>query len=107
MQISQKTYSLKAVREALYWTKSEVTPEFEEKNGFWLINFDINDEKERVQAEKSFLKKLNDFELRNMISEETKNIKQLVFSKMIYPHLIKVSTKDSNEDPIELLNSKK
>ena len=45
---------------------------------------------------------LNDFSLRDIIHEETKEIKNLVTAKAFYPDLIKFKPIGDFEDPVEI-----
>lgn len=107
MKVPKETYSLKAVREALYWGAKNMTAIINEDSESWLIEFKCELEGEATRSEElEFLKRLNDFQLRHQINEETKNIRQLIYSKMLFPQHISIQTNDKNDDPLEQLEDK-
>ena len=107
MVLSKQTYSLKAVREALYWGEKNSTAIINEDPNSWIIDFKLESNEENIDSiEFNFLKRVNDFQLRHQINEETKNLRQLIYAKMLFPQHISVQTNDKNDDPLEQLEGK-
>lgn len=96
IKLPKKTYSLKSIRDTIYWLSKDYAIILDEEDHAHLIIC----ENESESFRKTFLTKLNDFELRNEINEQTKEIKALVTAKAFYPDLVNFKDIGEFEDPV-------
>ena len=98
IDVPKTSYSLKSVKDTIYWLSSEYTILLDSNDTHFIINCENYSE----EFKKKFLIHLNDFSLRDIIHEETKEIKNLVTAKAFYPDLIKFKPIGEFEDPVEI-----
>jgi len=98
IQLSEEFYSKKSIKDAIYWASNEASIRVEKDGDSFLLLSD-NDEKD---FEKSFLEKLNDFNLREEISSRTGELKSLIIAKAFYPDMINIEPVGSFVDPVQM-----
>ena len=97
--LDNSIYSIDAIRNAVYWFSKDYEILVRKNDDSYIVSSDNFDENSR----KEFIKSLNDFALRDQISKETKDIKNLVISKAFYPDLVKFKDIGEFDDPINIL----
>ena len=98
LEIPKSTYSIKSVKDTIYWFSNDFEILLEDSESHYIINCNNpNDE-----FSKLFLQSLNDFSLRDIIYEETKEIKNLVAGKAFYPDLITFTPIGEFDDPVNM-----
>ena len=98
LQISKSLYSLKSVKDCIYWHSRDFVIELKDSHEFYLVEC----EKWNDENKNDFIKSLNDFSLRDMIASETQVIKQLVATKAFYPDFIKFQPTGKFDDPVKM-----
>ena len=98
IEIPKSGYSLKSVRDTIYWFSSDFCITLNNLNDNYHVNVETDDDSFR----KIFINKLNDFSLRDMIKNETKEIRNLVKAKAFYPELINFKPLGEFDDPVNI-----
>lgn len=96
IRLPKKTYSIKSIKDTIYWMSKDYPIILDEEDQAYLIICD----NEFESFKKDFLMKLNDFELRNEIEVQTREIKSLVTAKAFYPDLVNFKDIGEFEDPV-------
>jgi His-Xaa-Ser system protein HxsD len=96
IKLPKKTYSLKSIRDTIYWLSKDYSILLDEEEH----HFQIHCDNEPEYFRQNFLMKLNDFELRNEINIQTAEIKSLVTAKAFYPDLVNFKEIGEFEDPV-------
>lgn len=101
IKLQKSVYPIEAIRNTIYWFSEDLSLILtEEENFFVVTSIDFDD-----LSVKKFLKSLNDFSLREQISLETRDIKNLVISKAFYPDLINFKDIGEFDDPINIFKN--
>jgi len=98
--ISKEFYSEKALKDCIYWYSDQLVINIVDKGKNHLVvvsSEDLND-----GFKKEFLQKLNDFNLRESISQRTSEIKNLIIAKAFYPDVVELGPVGEFRDPIEM-----
>lgn len=98
LKLSREVYSLKSIKDTIYWLSSRYTMILDQNDTHYLVNV----ETDKAEFSKLFSKTLNDYSLRDMIAQQTKDIKNLVVSKAFYPELVKFNTIGEFDDPVNM-----
>jgi His-Xaa-Ser system protein HxsD len=94
--LSDKFYSEKAIKDTVYWFSKENHIVVDVSNSGWIVKCDnANDD-----FETSFMKSLNDFNLRDEISSKTSSLKELIIAKAFYPDFIQINSVGEFDDPV-------
>ena len=96
IKLSKSSYSLKSVKDAIYWLSAEYGIILDQNKTHFLVNCD-DDSRE---FKKRFLMLVNDYSLRDLIHQETKEIKDLDTAKAFYPELVKFKPVGEFDDPV-------
>jgi His-Xaa-Ser system protein HxsD len=96
LTLSDKFYSEKAIKDTIYWFSNNNHIVVDVSNNEWIIKCDNADE----DFERSFMKSLNDFNLRDEISSRTSSLKELIIAKAFYPDFIKIDSVGEFNDPV-------
>ncbi len=94
-------YSLKSVKDTIYWLSNDYAINLSHDDKQYIIKADTEDD----HFSKVFLTTLNDYSLRDLITQETKDIKTLVVTKAFYPDLIHFNTIGNFDDPVNMDNN--
>ena len=98
LKISKSFYSEKAVLDTVYWFSKDYDIQVESDSE----NFNVFCSNPSEKLESIFLGSLNDFNLREAISQRTGDLKSLIIAKAYYPELISFSEVGDFDDPIEM-----
>ena len=98
LKIPKSTYSLKSIRDTIYWFSINHTIVLDQTDDEFLISIDNGDE----NFSRNFMKSLNDYSLRDLIHNETKEIKNLVIAKAFYPDLVNFKPIGEFDDPLQI-----
>lgn len=94
----KSTYSEKSIKNTIYWLSSEFEMILNDDSTHYLIEC-LNSKSDFKQK---FLQKVNDFSLRDIIENETKEIKSLITAKAFYPDLVDFKDIGEFEDPVTI-----
>jgi His-Xaa-Ser system protein HxsD len=98
IKLSKEVYSLKAIKDTIYWFSNKYLINIDSDEFYFFVNVSDVD----LNFEKEFMKSLNDFSLRKMIHDETKDIKTLVVTKAFYPDLVNFKDLGEFDDPVNM-----
>ena len=98
IKVSKNTYSLKSIKNTIYWLSVNYELLLDLEDSSYLIKC-YNPDK---TFENKFYQKLNDFSMRDIIDEETTEIKKLIVAKAFYPDLIKFKKIGEFDDPVDI-----
>jgi His-Xaa-Ser system protein HxsD len=98
--ISKEFYNEKALKDCVYWYSNELVINIVDKENNHLVV--VSCEELNDGFKKEFLQKLNDFNLREAISQRTAEIKNLMIAKAFYPDLVELGPVGEFRDPIEM-----
>lgn len=96
IELPKKTYSVKSIRDTIYWMSKDYAMILDENTSHYLINCG----EFTADFKKDFLMKVNDFQLRNEIEVQTKEIKSLIAAKAFYPEIVKFKDVGDFDDPV-------
>ncbi len=82
----------------MYWLSSQYIIIIDSNKEYYIILCENSDENFKTK----FLRSLNDYSLRDLISEKTKDIKNLVITKAFYPDLLEFKPIGNFDDPIDM-----
>ena len=97
-EIPKSSYSLKSIRDTIYWFSNDYTIILDQNDHNFIISIDKVDE----NFSRNFMKTLNDYSLRDLIQNETKEIKNLVTAKAFYPDLVNFKPIGEFDDPLNI-----
>lgn len=98
--ISKEFYHAKALKDCIYWYSDQLDINVVDKGSNHLVVVSGGELNEGFKKE--FLQKLNDFNLREAISQRTSEIKNLMIAKAFYPDLVELGPVGEFRDPIEM-----
>ena len=98
LEIPKRSYSLKSIRDTIYWFSNDYTIILDQNDHNVIISRDKVDE----NFSRNFMKTLNDYSLRDLIQNETKEIKNLVTAKAFYPDLVNFKPIGEFDDPLNI-----
>ena len=79
IQVDRKIYPDSCISKVVYWLSEKYTIDRHLDGDNEIISIDGVDEEERLK--KIFFEQLNDYKLRGIIEEETKDIKTILYAK--------------------------
>lgn len=82
IKVDRRIYSDECISKVVYWYSGKYAiNRFLESDNIELIQFNQVDDNDSIDIEKSFMSKLNDFKLRQIIEEETHDIRTVLYAK--------------------------
>jgi His-Xaa-Ser system protein HxsD len=98
LEVSKKLFSLKSVKDTIYWYSKDFTILLSEKGDNYVLDCQEWDE----ESKNEFIRSLNDFSLRDIIASETKEIRQIIATKAFYPDFVKFKPVGGFDDPLNM-----
>ena len=86
------------MKDTIYWLSAEYGILLDQNKTHYLINCD----EDSREFKKRFLMLVNDYSLRDLIHQETKEVKDLVTAKAFYPDLVKFKPIGEFDDPVDI-----
>lgn len=98
--ISKEFYSDKALKDCIYWYSNKLDINIVDKGSNHLVM--VSGEELNDGFKREFLQRLNDFNLREAISQRTSELKNLIIAKAFYPDMLELGPVGEFRDPVEM-----